>query len=656
MTTLLTVEKERDLRGGSARWMPRRPRDVPPPWRARPAAAGSGPVQRRPADWSTTGAARLARRRRRGRRPGSRRADDQSPGTAPGPDLEDHQLGDVVQRRQLPGRTSSRLASSTAGCDRTTHLTKSLSSASAPVTSETSLTMRAMRRPPGNGLAVGFRLCDPLWATFPTPVKAPGRCGQHAGGVCQPCPGTLAGGGRGSARATKGDTDADLPPGAARRVAGGAGLRVLHHLDAGVSLEQEGFVHASRRGPVGRRARPLLRRRRGAARAAGHRHRPARLTGGGGGAAGREQAFPTSTVRWRPRPWSRSARSTGRAPGPGPPCRSRARWSPPPARRAPPRWRARSAGRARRRAPGRARRRGGAVEPLEDPLQVLGGTPGPVSATSSRAASPSSSTRSSTRPPGGVNFTAFVSRLSTTWPRRWASPWTGPTPASCTSTVSPRRRAGGAPGLGRAADDRAEVDRSEGHRHPLLPQEGEREQVVDEAQLAGGAALDHVEQPARGRADVLVGQVLEQLGVADDRGQRGAQLVGDGGDEVLAHPVRRASCGAPGRRVAHRDQRVRPRRLTGAARGTTSAAGREQHRAPARPASSSARRGRTSLPRAASLASTIPLLVASTSTTASGNDSKAPCGSPGAAAARPRGDPRAPGRGPAARAALTAFR
>ena len=45
----------------------------------------------------------------------------------------------------------------------------------------------------------------------------------------------------------------------------------------------------------------------------------------------------------------------------------------------------------------------------------------PVSATSITATSPNRTAESDTLPPGGVNLSAFESRLSTTWPSRSGS-------------------------------------------------------------------------------------------------------------------------------------------------------------------------------------------------------------------------------------------
>ena len=64
---------------------------------------------------------------------------------------------------------------------------------------------------------------------------------------------------------------------------------------------------------------------------------------------------------------------------------------------------------------------------------------------------------------------------------------------------------------------------------------GEREQVLDQQAEPGDVAVDRLPHLALGAAEVVV--VLEQLEVAADAGQRGAQLVGDVGDEVVLGAV-----------------------------------------------------------------------------------------------------------------------
>ena len=69
--------------------------------------------------------------------------------------------------------------------------------------------------------------------------------------------------------------------------------------------------------------------------------------------------------------------------------------------------------------------------------------PMPLSVTSSVAVVPSASTRSSTRPPGGVNLSAFEIRLSTTWVSRERSAVTSGDAYSTTSKAIFRSSASG---------------------------------------------------------------------------------------------------------------------------------------------------------------------------------------------------------------------
>ena len=104
---------------------------------------------------------------------------------------------------------------------------------------------------------------------------------------------------------------------------------------------------------------------------------------------------------------------------------------------------------------------------------------------------------------------------------------------------------------------------------------GQQQQVADEAELAARVALDDLEE-----APPLVAQVLgldlgEELRVADDRGQRGAQLVRDEAEELVLEPLRVALGGyvATG---ADQPRRRRRRRPTAGPRPRSLACGRRR--------------------------------------------------------------------------------
>ena len=89
--------------------------------------------------------------------------------------------------------------------------------------------------------------------------------------------------------------------------------------------------------------------------------------------------------------------------------------------------------------------------------------------------------------------------------------------------------------LDRLADHPFEVDLRRPDREPGLLDRHQGEEVVDQPQLALCAAHDHREEPLALRAELL--EVGHQLAVADHRGERRAQLVGDRCEELVLHPV-----------------------------------------------------------------------------------------------------------------------
>ena len=91
----------------------------------------------------------------------------------------------------------------------------------------------------------------------------------------------------------------------------------------------------------------------------------------------------------------------------------------------------------------RARRRA-RPERAEDPFALLGGDPGPLSATTTETLSPSIATDSSTRPPSGVQRNAFESRFEMICSTRSPS----------VTITGPRGRRGGSPSRGAARPQR----------------------------------------------------------------------------------------------------------------------------------------------------------------------------------------------------------
>lgn len=91
--------------------------------------------------------------------------------------------------------------------------------------------------------------------------------------------------------------------------------------------------------------------------------------------------------------------------------------------------------------------------------------------------------------------------------------------------------------LARRVDDVLDLHRADGERQGARLDPGEREQVLDEVEQAAAVAVDDADDLAFGRAEGAGVRVGEDLRVAADAGQRGAQLVGDGGDELALEPV-----------------------------------------------------------------------------------------------------------------------
>ena len=141
-------------------------------------------------------------------------------------------------------------------------------------------------------------------------------------------------------------------------------------------------------------------------------------------------------------------------------------------------------------------------------------------------------------PPSGVNLTALVARLETIRSRCSSSPST--TTGSCgtsTSSCWPRSVASTCTCWPGAADHLAQVDRLLAQLHVERLEAGEREQVVDQLEQPVAVGVDPAECLVLGIRGVAVRPVDEELEVADDVGDRGAQLVADAGDEGVLGAV-----------------------------------------------------------------------------------------------------------------------
>ena len=160
----------------------------------------------------------------------------------------------------------------------------------------------------------------------------------------------------------------------------------------------------------------------------------------------------------------------------------------------------------------------------------------PVSSISRSAVSPSAFRRTSTRPPFGVNLSAFETRLSSICASRAAIAVELPDAADVCGQHDPLRVRDRRGGLDALVHDQTEIDGLALDRELARLDLGEEEQVAHELEQPLRVPLDDLEvapAPGLGRLEVLE----QQLDVAADRGQRRAQLVGDERDELVLEPV-----------------------------------------------------------------------------------------------------------------------
>ena len=162
--------------------------------------------------------------------------------------------------------------------------------------------------------------------------------------------------------------------------------------------------------------------------------------------------------------------------------------------------------------------------------------PSPVSSISSTACSCSALRRTDTRPPAGVNFSALEIKLPVICCSRALSPHSGS--GSGGSVVDRVRRlsvGGFLEGLDRAPHRVAEIQRLEPQRELAVHDPREVEQVVHQSHLLADVAVDRLQRPRRQLVEAAV--AAQDLGPAEDRLQRRAQLVRQRRDELILQAI-----------------------------------------------------------------------------------------------------------------------
>ena len=166
------------------------------------------------------------------------------------------------------------------------------------------------------------------------------------------------------------------------------------------------------------------------------------------------------------------------------------------------------------------------------------GTPTPVSVTRTTTSPSSRPARTSTRPPSGVNFTAFDTRLSTTCLSRSSSPHTIPTSSATSRPSSMRVRRGPLP------DQGEDVGEAGLHRHQARLEDhapgldlGEVEDLVEELEQVLARRPDVTEVFLLALVQVAEQPVEEDLGEADDRVERRPELVRHAREELGLVPT-----------------------------------------------------------------------------------------------------------------------
>ncbi len=161
--------------------------------------------------------------------------------------------------------------------------------------------------------------------------------------------------------------------------------------------------------------------------------------------------------------------------------------------------------------------------------------PSPLSVTTISTCDSTATTRTSTRPPLGVNLIALESRFHTTCWSRVGSPascGTGPMSADELDALGLGREPDG---VERGLRDGGHVDGAHLDLELSGDDPGDVEQILDELRLRGGVALDGLQgAAARGLVELAH---AEQARPAQDGVERGAQLVRERGQELVLDPV-----------------------------------------------------------------------------------------------------------------------
>ena len=169
--------------------------------------------------------------------------------------------------------------------------------------------------------------------------------------------------------------------------------------------------------------------------------------------------------------------------------------------------------------------------------------PSPVSVTWICAWPSVRARRISTRPPAEVNLIALESRFHTICCSRPASPESCRAAGSSTTDSSmPFASAPQPHRVGRGVDHRGQVDRGRGEPQAAGDHARGVEDVLDELGLGLGVSLDDLD-PA-GHGGLVRGARPKDVGPPEDGVERGAQLVRDGGQELVLHPVGALRLGA----------------------------------------------------------------------------------------------------------------
>ena len=160
-------------------------------------------------------------------------------------------------------------------------------------------------------------------------------------------------------------------------------------------------------------------------------------------------------------------------------------------------------------------------------------TPMPVSRTLTTASAPSARAVTATRPPAGVNLTAFVSRLSTTCRSLSSSAGTVPSPGSTSrSSATPCRSARSRIIAIPASSSSASDDGTELELHPARLDLRQVEDLVDQLEQVAPRAADVLDVLLLALVEIAEHAVEQHFGEADHGVERRAQLVRHAGQEL----------------------------------------------------------------------------------------------------------------------------